>query len=152
MKKKLLIAVFLLFGFAFASTFFNGQDSQVKKAETTISTEPSKNDGTVFYKGENDFWEAEFFITKNMVNQLRVEPKSTNNELPKQLTFTLSTAFSQDKKQHQLGKFTVSFDDFPSELSLHFKENKILKPLEENLVLKITGEGHYQFFNMYVVD
>ncbi|MFE1245337.1 hypothetical protein ACFW35_14505 [Fictibacillus sp. NPDC058756] len=152
MKKKLLIAVILLFGFALASTFLKGQDSQIKKAETTIKTQRSINDGTVLFKGENDYWEAEFLITKNMMNQLKLKRKSTKNQLPQQLSFTLSTAFNKDKKQHQLGSFTVSFDEFPSELSLQFKENKLLKPLGENLVLKINGDGNYQFFNMYVVD
>lgn len=150
MKKKLLIAAFLLFGFALASTFLKGQDSHVKKAETTVKTQRSINNGTVLFKGENDYWEAEFSITKNMVNQLKLKHKSTKNELPQKLSFTLSTAF--DKKQDQIGAFTVSFEEFPSELSLHFKENKLLKPLGKNLVLKINGDGHYQFFNMYVVD
>lgn len=152
MKKKLLIAAFLLFGFAFASTFLKGQDSQGKKAETTIKKQRSIKDGTVLFKGENDYWEAEFLITKNMVNQLKLKHKSTKNRLPEQLSFTLSTAFSKDKKQLQIGAFTVSFIEFPSELSLNFKENKLLKPIGENLVLKINGEGHYQFFNLYVVE
>jgi hypothetical protein len=152
LKKKLLIAAVLLFGFAFASTFLKGQDSQIKKAETTVKPQHSLKDGTVKFKGENDYWEAEFFITKNMINQLKLKHKSTKNELPEQLSFTLSTAFDKDKKQHQIGAFTVSFEEFPSELSLHFKENKLLKPLGKNLVLKINGDGHYQFFNMYVVD
>lgn len=152
MKKKLLIAAFLLFGFVIASMFLKGQDSQIKKAETTMKTQRSINNGTVLFKGENDYWEAEFSITKNMVNQLKLKHKSTKNELPEQLSFTLSTAFNQDKKQHQIGAFTVSFEEFPSEFSLHFKENKLLKPLGENLILKIDGDGHYQFFNMYAVD
>jgi hypothetical protein len=152
LKKKLLIAAVLLFGFAFASTFLKGQDSQIKKTETTVKPQHSLKDGTVKFKGENDYWEAEFFITKNMINQLKLKHKSTKNELPEQLSFTLSTAFDKDKKQHQIGAFTVSFEEFPSELSLHFKENKLLKPLGENLVLKINGDGHYQFFNMYAVD
>ncbi|RZT23839.1 hypothetical protein [Fictibacillus sp. BK138] len=151
MKKKLLIAAFLLFGFAFASTFVKGQDSQIKKAETT-DTPRSIKDGTVLFKGENDYWEAEFLITKNMVNQLKLKRISTKNQLPQQLSFTLSTAFDQDRKQQQIGAFTVSFDEFPSELSLEFKENKLLQPLGDNLVLKINGDGHYQFFNMYAVD
>lgn len=103
MKKKLLIAAFLLFGFALASTFLKGQDSQIKKAETTLKTQRSISNGTVLFKGENDYWEAEFSITKNMVNQLKLKYKSTKNELPEQLSFTLSTAFNKDKKQHQIG-------------------------------------------------
>ncbi|MFD1356709.1 hypothetical protein ACFQ4X_02265 [Fictibacillus halophilus] len=152
MKKKLLIAAVLLFGFAFVSTFLRGQDSQVKKAETTVKTQHSIKDGTVLFKGENDYWEAEFTITKNMVNQLKLKHKHSKTKLPQELSFTLSTAFSQDKKQILIGSFTVSFDAFPNELSLHFKENKLLKPIGENLVLKINGDGHYQFFNLYVVE
>lgn len=152
MKKKLLIAAVLLFGFAFASTFLRGQDSQVKKAETTVKTQRSIKDGTVLFKGENDYWQAEFTITKNMVNQLKLKHKLSKIELPQELSFTLSTAFTKDKKQTLIGSFTVSFDAFPDELSLHFKENKLLKPIGENLVLKINGDGHYQFFNLYAVE
>jgi hypothetical protein len=152
LKKKLLIAAVLLFGFAFASTFLRGQDSQVKKAEPTVKTQHSIKDGTVLFKGENDYWEAEFTITKNMENQLKLNHISSKSKLPQELSFTLSTAFSQDQKQTFIGSFTVSFDAFPDELSLQFKEKKLLQPVGENLVLKITGDGHYQFFNLYVVD
>jgi hypothetical protein len=151
-KKKLLIAAVLLIGFVSALTFSRVHYPQMKTEGTTVNSKPSKKDGTVVFKGENDYWNAEYLITKYSVSQLKLKHKSATNKLPQQLTFTLSTAFNKDKKQTQIGAATLSFETFPNEVSFAFKEDKILKPFGKNLVLKINGEGHYQFFNLYVVE
>jgi hypothetical protein len=152
MKRKLFVAAILLIGFAFALPLSKAHETSVKTNETTIHSKPSKPSGTVVFKGENDYWDAEFSITKDSVNRLNLKHKHAASKLPQQLTFTLTTDYNKDEKQTQLGSLTLSFDTFPNDISLTFKENKVLKPIGKNLVLKITGEGHYQFFNLYVLD
>jgi hypothetical protein len=152
MKKKFMIATFLLIGFVFALSFFSKDESQPVITEEKVKSKPSTNEGKIIFKGENDFWDAEFFVEKNSVNQLKIRHKQEGTDLPTKLTFTLMTAYDQNLKQRDISAYTLSLERFPQNLLLSFEAENIIQPREKNLLLKITGEGHYQFFNLYIVD
>ncbi|MED1865238.1 hypothetical protein P4V41_17360 [Fictibacillus nanhaiensis] len=142
MKKKLILAAVLLIGFISVLTIF------FKDSAPTSSTKGRtfKNNAIVF-SGENDFWQATFSIDKT--NSLKLTHIEDKNKLPKELTFTLSTAFGQEKKQTEISEYTFSMNQFPNQIAVTFDGE--VKSLKENkkLVLKITGKDHYQFFTLY---
>lgn len=142
MKKKLILAAVLLIGFISVLTIF------FKDSAPTSSTKgpTSKNDG-IIYSGENDYWQALF--SNDKTNQLKLTHIEGKNILPKEITFTLSTAYGQEKKQTEIGAYTFSMNQFPNQITVTFDGE--IKSLKDNrkLVLKITGKDHYQFFNLY---
>ncbi|MET3729451.1 hypothetical protein ABID52_003032 [Fictibacillus halophilus] len=142
MKKKLILAAVLLIGFISVLTIF------FKDSAPTLSNKgpTSKNDSLV-YSGENDYWQAAFSIDRT--NQLKLTHIEESNILPKELTFTLSTGYGQEKKQTEIGEYTFSINQFPNQITVTFDGE--INSLQENkkLVLKITGKDHYQFFNLY---
>jgi hypothetical protein len=152
-KKKLVIALILLTSFVSALSFFAKDHVQeVQTKETTVHPKPSKKDSMILYKGENDFWKAEFSVTKNSLNQLTLKHKKENWSIPDTLSFVLSTAYDKNGKQKKIGSYSLTFNEFPETLSLTFDHEKLLQPDEKKLLLKITGEGHYQFFNLYLEE
>jgi hypothetical protein len=142
MKKKLILAAVLLIGFVSVLTIF------FKDSAPTSSTKgsTSKHDSRV-YSGENDYWQASFSIDKT--NQLKLTHIEGKNILPEKLTFTISTAYGQEKRQKEIGEYTFAMNQFPNQITVTFDGN--INRLKENkkLVLKITGKDHYQFFNLY---
>jgi hypothetical protein len=153
MKKKFFIAVILFFGFVSALSFFSNEDVQTVTEETTVKPKPSKNlEGITLFKGENDFWEAEFSVSEESTNQLKLKHKQDGNELPNELSFTLSTAYNPKNKSIKIGEYTLSFNTFPESFALNFAGENIIQPPKKKLLLKITGEGHYQFFNLYIEE
>lgn len=148
MKKKFFIAVFLLIGFISVLSIFSKDQQQPAMTEKEVKSKPSREDGISIYKGENDFWKAEFTVTKEKAFQLKLKHKE-ETELPKKLSFTLMTAYDQNSTQQTIGEYTLSFSTFPQNFSVNFDGEKIKFSENKNLVLKITGEGHYQFFNLY---
>ncbi|MBX4341400.1 hypothetical protein K4G93_25055, partial [Mycobacterium tuberculosis] len=78
-------------------------------------------------------------------NQLKLTHIEGKNSLPKELTFTLSTAYGQEKKQTEIGEYTFSMNQFPNQITVTFGGE--INRLKENkkLVLKITGKDHYHF-------
>jgi hypothetical protein len=151
MKKKLILAVLLLAGFAALLSIFSKESVQTVK-ETTIKSRPIANNDTITYSGENDFWKARFSVSKKSKNQLNLSHKKTDGNLPQLLTFTLSTAYDKAKKETQIGVFHLSFRTFPETFSLAFDEDRVLSTDSKKLVLKITGKDHYQFFYLYLED
>jgi hypothetical protein len=142
MKKKLILAAVLLIGFVSVLTIF------FKDSAPTSSTKgPTSKNDAIIYSGENDYWRARFSVDKT--NSLKLTHIDDKNNLPKELTFTLSTAYGQEKKQTEIGEYTLSMNQFPNQISLTFDGE--VHRLKENkkLVLKITGKDHYQFFNLY---
>jgi hypothetical protein len=155
MKRKLVIALILICSFAAALSFIsnkNDSDQETTSQETSVESKSSKKDGSIVYKGENDFWEATFIVHSNSTNQLTLKHTNTENKLPSSLTFTLSTAYNQNEKTKKLGTYTLSFDEFPDKFGFSFDKKKLLQSDEKKLLLKITGEDHYQFFNLYVEE
>ncbi|MBD7963606.1 hypothetical protein [Fictibacillus norfolkensis] len=142
MKKKLILAAVLLIGFVSVLTIF------FKDSAPTSSTKgPTSQNDRIVFSGENDYWQAAFSVDKT--NQLKLTHNEDKNRLPKELMFTLSTAYDQEKKQTEIGAYTFSINQFPNQITVTFDGE--IKNLKENkkLVLKITGKDHYQFFNLY---
>ncbi|WNB91142.1 hypothetical protein [Bacillus sp. NEB1478] len=146
-KRRLLLAAILLISFTTALSFFSRDSDQI---ETMVQPKNQKVKDVTVFNGENDFWEADFSVAKNAVNQLSLKHKTADGNLPSSLTFTLSTAYDKDGKQKMIGTYTFTFNDFPDKLSLSFDREKLLQPGEKKLLLKITGKDHYQFFNLYL--
>lgn len=142
MKKKLILAAVLLIGFVSVLTIFF-KDS----APTSSLKGPTSKNAAIVFSGENDYWQASFAVDKT--NQLKLTHIEGKNILPEKLTFTLSTAYGQEKKQTEIGAYTFTMNQFPNQITVTFDGN--INSLKENkkLVLKITGKDHYQFFNLY---
>ncbi len=140
MKKKLILAAVLLIGFVSVLTLF------FKDSAPTLSTKQLTHDD-INYSGENDYWRAAFSVDKT--NSLKLTHIDDKNNLPKKLTFTLSTAYGQEKRQTEIGEYTFAMNQFPNQITVTFDGE--INRLKENkkLVLKITGKDHYQFFNLY---
>lgn len=151
MKKKLVLAVLLLAGFAALLSVFSKDSVQTVK-ETSIKSRPIEKNNTITYSGENDFWKASFSVGRNSKKQLHLSHLQKDRELPQELAFFLSTAYGRSKKETQIGAFKLSSQTFPETFSLTFEEDSVIPTESKKLILKITGKDHYQFFYLYLED
>ncbi|MDM5317409.1 hypothetical protein QUF49_15470 [Fictibacillus sp. b24] len=143
MKKKIFLAFILFIGFVSVLSIFS------KETVPTSNEIPiNEKSDTIVYSGENDFWKAAFSMKKSQ-NQLMLTHIASDNKLPQELTFTLSTAYEQSKKKVEIGTYKLSFKSFPNQFSVTFDGKSGIRTENQKLVLKITGKDHYQFFNLY---
>ena len=147
MKRKIVLAFILFIGFVSVLSIFS-KETVPTSNETSIKARPKSKSDTIVYSGENDFWKAAFSMKKSQ-NQLMLTHITSDKKLPQELTFTLSTAYDQSKKQTEIGTYNLSFKNFPNQLSVTFDGKSGILEGNKKLVLKITGKDHYQFFNLY---